>query len=159
MCMIDKMSPEDKGLENEGVRHMEMIHHMGWSRQNEFPLIGDKFPQIEVKTTQGMIKLPDDFSGKWFVLFSHPADFTPVCTTEFVAFENKRPEFEKLNCQLIGLSIDQVSAHMKWTEWIKEKLGVEIKFPLIADDLGKVASRIGMIHPGKGTTRYGPCSS
>lgn len=150
-CMTDKMSPEDKGMEHKGMWHMGMGHHMGWSGQGGFPLIGDKFPQMDVKTTQGMIKLPDDFSGKWFVLFSHPADFTPVCTTEFVAFENKRPEFEKLNCQLIGLSIDQVSAHMKWTEWIKEKLGVEIKFPLIADDLGKVASRMAMIHPGKGT--------
>jgi peroxiredoxin (alkyl hydroperoxide reductase subunit C) len=151
MCMMDKMSPEDKGMEHKEMWHMGMRHHMKWGGQSDFPLIGDKFPQMDVKTTQGMIKLPDDFSGKWFVLFSHPADFTPVCTTEFVAFENKRLEFEKLNCQLIGLSIDQVSAHMKWTEWIKEKLGVEIKFPLIADDLGKVASRMGMIHPGKGT--------
>jgi len=151
MCMTDKMSSERKGMEHKGMHHMGMGHHMGWAEQNSFPLIGDQLPSMEVKTTHGMIKLPDDFSGKWFVLFSHPADFTPVCTTEFFAFEKRRPEFEKLNCQLIGLSIDQVTSHMKWTEWIKEKLGMEIKFPIIADDLGKVASRMGMLHPGKGT--------
>jgi len=115
------------------------------------PLIGDKLPQMEVKTTHGMIKLPDHYAGKWFVLFSHPADFTPVCTTEFIAFEKRRAEFAKLNCELIGLSIDQVFSHMKWTEWIRENMGVEIKFPIIADDQGLVGSRLGMIHPGKGS--------
>ncbi len=117
----------------------------------KFPLIGDKFPEMEVKTTHGVIKLPDHFAGKWFVLFSHPADFTPVCTTEFVAFQKRYEEFKKLNTELIGLSIDQVFSHIKWTEWIKEKLGVEIKFPIIADDMGEVAKKLGMIHPGKGT--------
>lgn len=130
---------------------MCMIDKSDSNEQIGFPLIGDKLPQMEVKTTHGMIKLPDDFSGKWFIFFSHPADFTPVCTTEFFAFEKRRSEFEKLNCQLIGLSIDQVTSHMKWTEWIKEKLGMEINFPIIADDLGKVATRMGMIHPGKET--------
>ncbi len=117
----------------------------------KFPLIGDKFPEMEVKTTHGVIKLPDHFAGKWFVLFSHPADFTPVCTTEFVAFQKRYEEFKKLNTELIGLSIDQVFSHIKWTEWIKEKLGVEIKFPIIADDMGEVAKKLGMVHPGKGT--------
>ncbi|MEM2430199.1 MAG: redoxin domain-containing protein, partial [Nitrososphaerales archaeon] len=88
----------------------------------KMPLIGDKFPQMEVRTTRGMIKLPDDYNGKWFILFSHPADFTPVCTTEFVAFQKRFEEFQKLQCELIGLSIDQVFAHLKWEEWIKEKL-------------------------------------
>ncbi len=129
---------------------MKMMHMQG-ERQGSFPLIGDKFPPMEVKTTHGMIKLPDAYAGKWVVLFSHPGDFTPVCTTEFVSFEKKRDEFEKLNCELIGLSIDQVFSHMKWTEWIKEKLGVQINFPIIADDSGRVASRLGMLHPGKGT--------
>ena len=86
-----------------------------------FPLIGEKFPEMEVKTTHGVIKLPDHFRGKWFVLFSHPADFTPVCTTEFVAFQKRYEEFKRLGCELIGLSIDQVFSHMKWVEWIKEK--------------------------------------
>ena len=119
--------------------------------EKKFPLIGDKFPELEVQTTHGKMKLPDDFSGKWFVFFSHPADFTPVCTTEFVAFQKRYDEFKKLNTELIGLSIDQVFSHMKWVEWIKEKLGVEIKFPIIADDTGKVAGMLGLIHPGKGT--------
>ncbi|MGB9877537.1 MAG: peroxiredoxin [bacterium] len=115
------------------------------------PLIGERFPEMEVKTTQGVLKLPDVYEGKWFILFSHPADFTPVCTTEFVAFQKRYAEFRKLNCELIGLSIDQVFAHIKWIEWIQEKLNLEIEFPIIADDTGKVASRLGLIHPAKGT--------
>lgn len=115
------------------------------------PLLGDKFPEVEVLTTHGKIKLPDDFKGKWFVLFSHPADFTPVCTTEFVAFQKRYDEFKKLNCELIGLSIDQVFAHIKWVEWIKDKLDIKIEFPIIADDTGKVAEKLGLIHPAKGT--------
>ncbi len=115
------------------------------------PLIGEKFPELKVKTTQGELCLPKDCEGKWFVLFSHPADFTPVCTTEFIAFQSKKEEFEKLNCELIGLSVDQVFSHIKWIEWIKENRGVEITFPIIADDMGEVAKTLGMIHPKKGT--------
>jgi peroxiredoxin (alkyl hydroperoxide reductase subunit C) len=118
--------------------------------EEKMPLIGDKFPDLNVQTTKGMMKLPDVFRGKWFVLFSHPADFTPVCTTEFVAFQKRFDEFKKLNCELIGLSVDQVFSHLKWEEWIREKLKVEIKFPIIADT-GTVASTLGLIHPGKGT--------
>ena len=118
---------------------------------SRFPLIGEEFPKLKVKTTQGVKILPDDYKGKWFVLFSHPADFTPVCTTEFVAFQMKKEEFDKLNCELIGLSIDQVFSHIKWIEWIKENRGYEITFPIIADDMGEVAKRLGMIHPNKGT--------
>ena len=140
-----------KGCEGNGTYGHETQYVEEHGPMGGFPLIGDKLPQLEVKTTHGMMKIPDNFSGKWFVLFSHPADFTPVCTTEFVGFERKREEFEKLNCELIGLSIDQVFSHMKWTEWIKAKLDVDIKFPIIADDQGKVAARLGMIHPGKGT--------
>ncbi|HOL22655.1 MAG TPA: peroxiredoxin [bacterium] len=114
------------------------------------PLLGDDFPKMKVVTTHGVIDLPDFFKGKWFVLFSHPGDFTPVCTTEFVAFQNKFNKFRELGCELIGLSVDQVFAHIKWEEWIKEKLGVEIEFPIIADT-GKVAETLGLIHPGKGT--------
>lgn len=115
------------------------------------PLLGERFPSMEVKTTHGMKKLPDDYAGKWFVLFSHPGDFTPVCTTEFVAFAKKAEAFRALNTELLGLSVDQVFAHIKWTEWIREKLGVPIPFPIIADELGRVAQALGMIHPGKGT--------
>jgi peroxiredoxin (alkyl hydroperoxide reductase subunit C) len=115
------------------------------------PLLGEKFPEMEVKTTHGIKKLPGDYAGKWFVLFSHPGDFTPVCTTEFVAFAKKAEEFKKINTELIGLSVDQVFAHIKWVEWIEEKLGVKIPFPVIADELGRVAFQLGMIHPQKGT--------
>lgn len=118
--------------------------------QKSMPLLGDKFPEMKVQTTHGEKTLPNDFSGKWFVLFSHPADFTPVCTTEFVAFQKRYDKFRTLNCELIGLSVDQVYSHIKWQEWIKEKLGVEIQFPVIADT-GPVAKSLGLIHPGKGT--------
>ncbi|MHA1793068.1 MAG: peroxiredoxin [Promethearchaeota archaeon] len=118
--------------------------------QPSFPLIGDKFPEMEVTTTRGTLKLPDHFKGKWFVLFSHPADFTPVCTTEFYSFAKHHEDFKKLNCELIGLSVDQVFSHIKWAEWIKDNLKQEITFPFIADN-GSVANKLGMIHPGKGS--------
>jgi peroxiredoxin (alkyl hydroperoxide reductase subunit C) len=115
------------------------------------PLLGDPFPSLKVKTTHGPMSLPADMKGKWFVLFSHPGDFTPVCTTEFVAFAKREERFRELGCALIGLSIDQVYSHIKWTEWIKEKLDVQIPFPIIADDMGTVARALGMLHPGKGS--------
>ncbi|MEM2226063.1 MAG: peroxiredoxin [Candidatus Bathyarchaeia archaeon] len=114
-------------------------------------LLGENFPEIIVKTTHGDIKLPEHYAGKWFILFSHPGDFTPVCTTEFFAFQKRYDEFRKLNCELIGLSIDQTFSHIKWVEWIREKLGVDIEFPIIADDTGEVSKRLGMIHVAKGT--------
>ncbi|MBN1283638.1 MAG: peroxiredoxin [Proteobacteria bacterium] len=114
------------------------------------PLLGDRFPDMKVQTTHGMKNLPGDYSGKWFVLFSHPADFTPVCTTEFVAFQKRYEKFRALNCELIGMSVDQVFSHIKWEEWIKEKLDVQIQFPIIADT-GAVAEKLGLIHPGKGS--------
>jgi peroxiredoxin (alkyl hydroperoxide reductase subunit C) len=116
-----------------------------------FPLIGDKFPEMKVQTTEGMINLPEDYKGKWLVLFSHPADYTPVCTTEFVAFAKRKEEFDKINTELLGLSIDQVFSHIKWDEWIEENLDVKIPFPIIADSNGDISKKIGMIHPGKGS--------
>jgi peroxiredoxin (alkyl hydroperoxide reductase subunit C) len=118
--------------------------------QKRMPLLGDDFPEVRVQTTHGLLQLPNRYAGKWFVLFSHPADFTPVCTTEFVAFQKRYEKFKALNCELSGLSVDQVFSHIKWIEWIKERLGVEIQFPIIADT-GEVAERLGLIHPGKGT--------
>jgi len=123
---------------------------MRMSDETRMPLLGDKFPEMQVVTTRGEKRLPDDYQGQWFVLFSHPADFTPVCTTEFVAFQRRYDKFKALRCELIGMSVDQVFSHIKWEEWIKEKIGVEIEFPIIADD-GKVASALGIIHPGKGS--------
>lgn len=117
--------------------------------ENRMPLIGDQFPDITVQTTKGKMNLPKDLKGKWFIVFSHPADFTPVCTTEFVAFQERYEEFKSLNTELVGLSIDQVFSHIKWVEWIKDNMNVNIEFPIIADD-GEVANKLGIIHPKKG---------
>ena len=119
-------------------------------KKKGMPLLGDEFPKMKVQTTHGMKNLPGDYKGQWFVLFSHPADFTPVCTTEFVAFQKRYDKFRALNTELIGMSVDQVFAHIKWEEWIKDNVGVKIEFPIIADT-GKVAEQLGLIHPGKGT--------
>ena len=120
-------------------------------QEKKMPLIGDKFPELEVNTTQGEKNLPEEFSGKWFILFSHPADFTPVCTTEFVAFQKRYDEFKELNTELIGLSIDQVFSHLKWEEWIEENIGENIEFPIIADGTGQVADELGLIHTASAT--------
>ncbi|HDL50599.1 MAG TPA: peroxiredoxin [Firmicutes bacterium] len=115
-------------------------------------VIGQKFPEIEVNTTHGKMKLPDQFKGKWFVLFSHPADFTPVCTTEFYGMQIRLKKFKELGAEVIGLSVDQVFSHLKWAEWIKDNLDVEIEFPIIADDRGMVAEALGMIPEGASIT-------
>ena len=117
----------------------------------QIPTLGDAFPEMTVKTTHGTKVLPNAYLGKWVVLFSHPGDFTPVCTTEFVEFAKRADDFAALNTELIGLSVDQVFAHIKWVQWIEEKLGVKVPFPVIADELGRVANRLGMLHPAKGT--------
>ena len=118
--------------------------------EKEIILIGDKFPEMEVTTTQGRLKLPDFYADKWFVLFSYPGDFAPVGATEFVAFQRKYAELKSQNCEVIGLSPDQVLSHLKWMEWIEENLKVEIEFPIIADT-GEVASLLGFVHPRRGT--------
>jgi len=114
------------------------------------PLLGDDFPEMTVSTTHGEMTLPTDMKGNWFVVFSHPADFTPVCTTEFVGFQERIDKFDELGVKLIGMSVDQVFSHIKWVEWIKEKLDVEITFPIIAAN-DAVANKLGLLHPGKGT--------
>jgi len=114
------------------------------------PLLGDVFPDMKVNTTHGPMHLPGDMKGSWFVLFSHPADFTPVCTTEFYAFQKRSDEFAKLGVKLVGMSIDQVFSHIKWVEWIKDNLDLEITFPIVAAN-DQTAMKLGMLHPGKGT--------
>ncbi|MEZ4812601.1 MAG: peroxiredoxin [Caldisericia bacterium] len=121
-----------------------------YEEEMNMPLLGDDFPEMEVKTTHGVMSLPGVFKGKWFILFSHPADFTPVCTTEFVSFQRHVEDFKKLNCELIGLSVDQVFSHIKWIEWIEEKIGDKITYPVIAAN-DTIASKLGLLHPGKGT--------
>jgi len=122
------------------------------------PLIGDKAPSFTAQTTQGNINFPDDFGGKWVILFSHPADFTPVCTTEFMTFASMEKEFEDLNTALIGLSVDGLYSHIAWLRTIKEKIefkgmkNVEVNFPLIEDIKMDVAKKYGMIQPGASNT-------
>jgi peroxiredoxin (alkyl hydroperoxide reductase subunit C) len=118
---------------------------------NAMPILGDPAPEFEALTTSGVIKL-SDLKGKWVVLFSHPADFTPVCTTEFMAFSLVADELKSLNVQLLGLSIDSVHSHLAWIRNVKEKMGVDIPFPIIADLDMKVAKSYGMIHPGQSNT-------
>ncbi len=123
------------------------------------PLIGDDAPKFTAKTTMGEIKFPEDYKGKWVILFSHPADFTPVCTTEFMTFASMQDEFKKLNTELIGLSIDSIYAHIAWLRTIKEKIefrgmkNVEVMFPVIEDLTMEVAKKFGMLQPNASNTQ------
>ena len=116
-----------------------------------FPVIGEPAPDFEAETTHGPLKL-SSLRGKWVVLFSHPADFTPVCTTEFLAFSEIHEELKALNVQLVGLSVDSVSAHLAWVHAVKEKMGIQIPFPIIADLTMTVSNKYGMIHKGQSST-------
>jgi peroxiredoxin (alkyl hydroperoxide reductase subunit C) len=116
------------------------------------PRINEPAPAFEARTTEGVKKL-EDYRGKWLVLFSHPADFTPVCTTEFMAFAKHYEDFQAINTELLGLSIDSYYSHVAWIKNIKEKFGVEIPFPIIEDLSMKVATAYGMIHPGAADTQ------
>lgn len=124
-----------------------------------FPIIGSIAPSFEAETTQGNINFPNDYKGKWIILFSHPSDFTPVCTTEFMAFATMSEEFEALNTQLVGLSIDGITSHIAWLRTIKEKIeykgmkNVCVKFPLIADLKMEVAKKYGMIQETSSDTK------
>ncbi len=110
------------------------------------PRLNEPAPEFVAKTTHGTIKL-SDLKGQWVVLFSHPADFTPVCTTEFMAFAKRNDEFKRLNTKVIGLSIDSIYSHLAWVKSIKDNFDVEIPFPIIDDLDMKVAKAYGMIHP------------
>jgi len=123
------------------------------------PLIGDKAPSFKGKTTMGDINFPEDYKGKWVILFSHPADFTPVCSTEFMVFASMQEEFRALNTELIGLSIDSLFSHIAWLRTIKEKIeykgmkNVEVLFPVIEDLKMEVAKAFGMLQPNASTTQ------
>jgi len=125
---------------------------------NRMPLIGDMAPSFKAVTTQGVINFPEDYKGKWVILFSHPADFTPVCTTEFMTFATMMDEFKAINTELIGLSVDSLYAHIAWLRKIQElewkgMKHVEVKFPLIEDIRMEVANKFGMIQPGQSNTQ------
>ncbi|NRD24605.1 peroxiredoxin [Winogradskyella litoriviva] len=123
------------------------------------PRIGDNAPAFNAITTQGEINFPEDYSGEWVILFSHPADFTPVCTSEFMTFAHLEDKFAKANCKLVGLSIDGLYSHIAWLRTIKEKIkfkgmkDIEVKFPLIEDISMEVAKKYGMIQPGESKTQ------
>ncbi|MCB9071436.1 MAG: peroxiredoxin [Prevotellaceae bacterium] len=126
---------------------------------NAMPRIGDLAPAFQAVTTQGTINFPADYKGKWVILFSHPADFTPVCTSEFMTFASMQKEFEALNTQLVGLSVDGLYSHIAWLRTIKEKIeykgmkNVEVTFPLIEDITMNVANMYGMLQPGESSTK------
>ena len=120
------------------------------------PRLGEPAPAFEAVTTHGVLKL-EDFKGSWLILFSHPADFTPVCTTEFIAFAEIYPELQKRRVALLGLSVDSVSSHIAWVRNIEEKIGVKIPFPVIADLSKEVSLAYGMVHPGQSKTETVRC--
>ena len=123
------------------------------------PRIGDKAPSFKAVTTQGEINFPEQYAGSWVILFSHPADFTPVCTSEFMTFASMEQQFADVNCKVVGLSIDGLYSHIAWLRTIKEKIeykgmkNVEVKFPLIEDITMEVAKKYGMIQPGESSTK------
>lgn len=123
------------------------------------PLIGEKAPAFKAETTQGEIDFPKCYKGKWVVFFSHPADFTPVCTSEFMTFAVMAKEFKALNCELLGLSIDSTYSHIAWLRTIKEKIeykgmkDVEVQFPVISDLTMEVSRKYGMLQPGASNTQ------
>lgn len=120
------------------------------------PRLNEPAPEFEAVTTHGVIRL-SDYRGRWLILFSHPADFTPVCTTEFIAFAEIYPELQKRGVDLLGLSIDSVYSHIAWIRNIREKTGVDIPFPIIADLNKEVAMLYGMIMPGESKTETSRC--
>ncbi|HAQ38291.1 MAG TPA: peroxiredoxin [Saprospirales bacterium] len=123
------------------------------------PRIGEAAPEFKAITTQGEINFPKDYKGKWVILFSHPADFTPVCTSEFMTFASMEKQFNEANCQLVGLSVDGLYSHIAWLRTIKEKIefkgmkDVEVTFPLIEDITMDVAKKYGMMMPGESNTK------
>lgn len=125
---------------------------------NAMPRLGDVAPAFTAITTQGPINFPSDFSGKWKILFSHPADFTPVCTSEFMTFAHRIKEYTDLNCQLIGLSVDGIQSHIAWLRTIEEKIdwkgykNLKVTFPLVVDTSMEVANLYGMLQPGESDT-------
>ena len=126
--------------------------------EQQMPRLGEPVPAFEAMTTKGKISVPDDYKGKWVILFSHPADFTPICTTEILTFGARTEEFRALNCELVGLSVDSRNSHIAWLKTIREKIeykgmkDVKVGFPIIDDVAMKVASLYGMIQPGESQT-------
>lgn len=138
---------------------MDQVKQVLQNEPTSMPRIGEKAPSFKAVTTQGEINFPDQYKGNWVILFSHPADFTPVCTSEFMTFASIEKQFGELNCKLVGLSVDGLYSHIAWLRTIKEKIeykgmkDVEVKFPLIEDITMEVAKKYGMIQPGESNTK------
>jgi peroxiredoxin (alkyl hydroperoxide reductase subunit C) len=132
---------------------------MDLNQASSMPRIGDSAPEFKAVTTQGNINFPADYKGSWVILFSHPADFTPVCTSEFMTFASLEEKFAAAGCRLVGLSVDGLYSHIAWLRTIREKIeyrgmkNVEVKFPLIEDITMEVAKKYGMIQPGESSTK------
>ncbi len=136
----------------------DFLHELQYECNEHMPLIGEVAPEFSAITTNGVVHFPVDYRGKWVVFFSHPGDFTPVCTTEFMTFQSMLQEFKMLNTELLGLSVDSNASHMAWIHAIKNDVvfqgwkNVEISFPIVADTSGSVAKLYGMIHSASGNT-------
>jgi peroxiredoxin (alkyl hydroperoxide reductase subunit C) len=137
---------------------MNKIQQLGNCARTSIPLIGEMAPEFGANTTNGYIAFPNDYRGRWVVFFSHPGDFTPVCTTEFITFQSMMTEFQALNTDLVGLSVDSNASHIAWIQTIKNDIvfqgwkNVDITFPIVADTTGKIARMYGMIHDSTGNT-------
>ena len=128
-----------------------MIENNVTNEVKSLPRIGSVAPEFEAATSQGTLRL-SDYKGSWLVLFSHPADFTPVCTSEFIGFQEIYPQLREMNTELLGLSVDSVSSHVAWIRNVQEKFGVTLEFPIIADLNKEVAQKYGMIMPEESST-------
>lgn len=135
---------------------MENIQESQEFQKPSMPRLGEPAPQFEAVTTHGTLRL-EDFKGSWLILFSHPADFTPVCTTEFIGFAKIHEQLREMNCELMGLSIDSVYSHIAWARNVEEKMGQKITFPIIADLNKEVATMYGMLMPGESKTETSRC--
>ena len=125
---------------------------------NRLPLIGDKAPSFQALTTNGTVNFPEDYKGKWVLFFSHPSDFTPVCTTEFMTMASMKEDFQQMNVELLGLSVDSLYSHIAWIRKIEElewkgMKNVKIDFPVIADLNTKVSTKYGMLQPNVSSTQ------
>lgn len=138
---------------------MEQTNQNNQTEILSMPRIGEKAPSFKAVTTQGDINFPEQYKGSWVILFSHPADFTPVCTSEFMTFAKMEKEFNEANCKLVGLSVDGIYSHIAWLRTLKDKIeykgmkNIEVKFPLIEDITMEVAKKYGMIQPGESNTK------
>ena len=153
---MENLEVDNVDTTEEETNRLKIVLDDNLDNMCEGTRIGDKAPQFMAKTTMGNMKL-SDYAGSWLILFSHPGDFTPVCTTEFIAFSKMFPEFQKRNCNLLGLSIDSNSSHLAWVNNIYKTTGTQIPFPIISDSDMRIAKRYGMLAPNASSTQTVRC--